>query len=119
MDTPQYIFVAVTGSLTILSSVYLLSRGYVMPIAAVVAVGFIVWMTWRRAKPSVVSQPPQPDESPSQFTVFRDMESADQTRVNPWIGFLQEDVYAHRTGPIGTFVGNNDYVKNAPLYPFT
>jgi hypothetical protein len=119
MDTPQYIFVAVTGSLTILSSVYLLSRGYVMPIAAVAAVGFIVWMTWRRAKPSVVSQPPQPDESPSQFTVFRDMESADQTRVNPWVGFLQEDVYAHRTGPIGTFVGNNDYVKNAPLYPFT
>ena len=87
-----------------------------MPIAAVVAVGFIVWMTWRRVKPSVVSQP---DESPSQFTVFRDMESADQTRVNPWVGFLQEDVYANRTGPIGTFVGNNDYVKNAPLYPFT
>lgn len=90
-----------------------------MPIAAVVAIGFIVWLSWQRVKPSVVSQPPPPDESPSQFTVFRDMEPADQTRVNPWVGFLQEDVYAYRTGPIGTFVGNNDYVKNAPLYPFT
>ena len=119
LPTPQYIFVVATGSLTILSSVYLLSRGYVMPIAAVVAIGFIVWLSWRRVQPSLVSQPPPLDESPSQFEVFRQMEPADQTRVNPWVGFLQEDVYAHRTGPIGTFVGNNDYVKNAPLYPFT
>ena len=118
LPTPQYIFVAVTGSLTILSSVYLLSRGYIMPIAAVVAVGLIVWFSWRRVQPSLVSQPPPSDESPSQFEVFRQMEPADQTRVNPWVGFLQEDVYANRTGPIGTFVGKNDYVKNAPLYPF-
>jgi hypothetical protein len=47
------------------------------------------------------------------------MEPADQTRVNPWVGILQEDVYVNRTGPIGTFTGNDDYVKNAPLYPIS
>lgn len=90
-----------------------------MPIAAVLAIGLLLWLAWLRIKPGVVSQPPPPEESPSQFDVFREMESADQTRVNPWTGFLQEDVYANRTGPIGDFVGNDDYVKNAPLYPFT
>lgn len=89
-----------------------------MPIAAVVVIGLIIWFSWQRVNPSVVSQPPPPDDSPSQFDVFREMEPADQTRVNPWVGFLQEDVYANRAGPIGTFVGNDDYIKNAPLYPF-
>ena len=89
-----------------------------MPIAMVMAIGLIIWLSWRRVKVAVVSQPPVSDESPSQFDVFRQMEPADQTRVNPWVGFLQEDVYANRAGPIGTFIGNNDYVKNAPLYPF-
>ena len=45
------------------------------------------------------------------------MEPATQTRVNQWTGFLQEDVYINRTGPIGDFVGNEDVTPNAPLYP--
>lgn len=119
LPLPQFLFIAATGSILILSSVYLLSRGYFMPIAAVLVVAFFIWLSWVRIQASLVSQPPPPEESPSQFDVFRQMESADQTRVNPWVGFLQEDVYANRTGPIGNFVGNDDYVRNAPLYPFT
>jgi hypothetical protein len=119
LPTPQYTFVVLTGALTVLSGVFLMTRGYFMPIATAVAVGLILWFSWKRVKEPILSRPPPPDESPSQFTVFRDMESADQTRVNPWVGFLQEDVYAHRTGPIGNFVGNVDYTKKAPLYRIT
>jgi hypothetical protein len=66
------------------------------------------------------SAPPPTDDGTggTQFDVFRQMEPADQTRVNPWMGILQEDVYENRAGPVGDFVGNDDYAKNAPLYPF-
>lgn len=116
LPTGQYIFVGIAGSLMIMSSLYLVTQGYIMPFASVVVIGFIMWMTWTRMN---VSKPPPPEESPSQFDVFRQMESADQTRENPWVGFLQEDVYANRTGPIGTFVGNDDNAARAPLYAFT
>ena len=119
LPTWQYVFVVAAGSLTVITSLVLATHGYFVPLIAVVVIAFIITMTWIRMSPSIVSQPPPPEESPSQFDVFRQMEPADQTRVNPWVGFLQEDVYANRTGPIGNFVGNNDYVKNAPLYPFT
>jgi hypothetical protein len=118
LPTWQIVLVATAGAMTIFSSLYLLRRGYVAPIASVLAVGFVLYITISRVGASVVSQPPPSGESPSQFDVFRQMEPADQTRVNPWTGILQEDVYANRTGPIGDFVGNDDYVKNAPLYPF-
>jgi hypothetical protein len=101
----------------ILSSFYLMQQGQVMPLAAVVVIAFLGWLMFKRVAPSVVSQPPADPNAPA-FTVFRDMEPADQTRVNVWTGFLQEDVYKNRTGPIGNFVGNIDISKNAPLYPF-
>lgn len=44
------------------------------------------------------------------------MEPADQTRENPWLGFLQEDVRKNRTGPIGNFIGYDDPSPKAPLY---
>ena len=113
LPTWQLVLVAIAGSMTIFTSLYLLRRGYVAPIAAVLAVAFALYITISRI---VVSRPPPPDESPSQIDVFRQMEPADQTRVNPWMGILQEDVYVNRTGPIGDFVGKDDYVKNAPLY---
>jgi hypothetical protein len=69
-----------------------------------------------RILPNVISRPP-PDPNARAFTVFRDMEPEDQTRVNVWTGFLQEDVYKNRTGPIGNFVGNDDFAPRAPLYP--
>jgi len=86
-----------------------------MPLASVVLMMFLGWLMFKRIAPSVLSQPP-PDPTAPAFTVFRDMEPADQTRVNVWTGFLQEDVYQNRTGPIGDFVGNDDVSKNAPLY---
>lgn len=114
LPTGQFVFVAIAGSCTLLTALYLLSRGYVAPLASVAIVAFVLYITALRVR---TTQPSSDDAT--QFTVFRDMEPEDQTRVNPWVGFLQEDVYANRTGPIGTFVGNDDYVKNAPLYPFT
>ena len=117
LPTWQFVLVAITGAMTLFTSLYLLRRGYVAPIASVLAVAFVLYLTIMRMKPSIVSKPPVIDDG-SQFDVFRQMEPADQTRVNPWVGILQEDVYVNRTGPIGTFVGNDDYTKNAPLYPF-
>jgi hypothetical protein len=116
LPTWQLALVATAGAMTIFSSLYLLRRGYVSPIAAVIALAFVLYITITR---TLTSRPPVPEESPSQFDVFRQMEPADQTRVNPWVGILQEDVYVNRTGPIGTFTGNDDYVKNAPLYPIS
>lgn len=115
LSTGQIVFVAIAGSLTILSALYLLRRGYVMPIASVGVIAFLLFLSILRMKPAIESRPPLDTETA--YTVFRSMEPADQTRVNAWTGILQEDVYANRTGPIGTFMGNDDYAKNAPLYP--
>ena len=119
LPTWQFVLVAIAGAMTIFTSLYLLRRGYVAPIASVLAVAFVLYLLVSRVGASVTSRPPPSEESPSQFDVFRQMEPADQTRVNPWTGILQEDVYVNRTGPIGAFVGNDDYAKNAPLYDFT
>jgi len=54
----------------------------------------------------------------NQFEVFRDMEPADQTRENSWVGFLQENVRAGRTGPIGDFIGEDSSSGSAPLFYF-
>ena len=120
LPTWQAVLVATTGSFMIFTSLYLLRRGYVVPIASVLVVAFLLFLAFIRIQKSVDSQPPPVDDGTggSQFDVFRQMEPADQTRVNPWTGILQEDVYVNRTGPIGSFVGNDDYAKNAPLYPF-
>jgi hypothetical protein len=55
----------------------------------------------------------------NQFDVFRDMEPSSQVRENPWVGFLQEDLTRNRTGPIGTFVGNDSSSGNAVAYMIT
>ena len=112
----QLVLLAIAGSFMILSSFYLLQQGQVMPLAAVVVIAFLGWMLYKGMLPNVMSRPP-PDPNAPAFTVFRDMEPADQTRVNVWTGFLQEDVYKNRAGPIGNFVGNDDFVPKAPLYP--
>ena len=113
MDNKLLVF---AGGLVILSGTFLALHGKFFPLIAFGIIVALVYMTWSRLpEPEVFKKQ---ETNGTQFTVFRDMESADQTRVNPWTGFLQEDVYANRTGPIGDFDGNNDYVKNAPLYDF-
>jgi hypothetical protein len=119
LPTRQFVLVAIAGAMTIFTSLYLLRRGYVVPIASVLAVAFVLYLVISRIAPSVTSRPPPPTDDSSQYDVFRQMEPADQTRVNPWTGILQEDVYVNRTGPIGNFVGNDDASPRAPLYPFT
>jgi len=114
----QLVLLAIAGSFMILSSFYLVQQGQVMPLAAVVVIAFLGWMLYKGMLPNVMSRPP-PDPNAPAFTVFRDMEPADQTRVNVWTGFLQEDVYKNRTGPIGNFVGNDDFAPRAPLYPLS
>jgi hypothetical protein len=114
----QLATVGIAGSLLIFTSIYLVTRGYFTPIAIVAVLAFLISLTVARASST---RPPisESQEMPyTQYSIFRDMEPADQTLVNPWVGFLQEDVYANRTGPIGDFVGNNDASPKAPLYPF-
>lgn len=114
----QLAIVGIAGSLVIFTSLYLLSRGYVVPIATVAALAFLITLTVLRATSTAPPIAGSVEAPYTQYQVFRDIESADQTRVNPWMGFLQEDVYANRTGPIGDFEGNDDPSPNAPLYPF-
>jgi hypothetical protein len=85
-------------------------------VLALVIVGFLLYMAYLRfpQAPARISQPVAAYDN--QFEVFRDMEPADQTRENPWLGFLQEDVRKNRTGPIGSFTGYEDPSPSAPLY---
>jgi hypothetical protein len=88
-------------------------------VLALAIIGFLLYIAYKRfpAAPARISQPvPAYD---AQFEVFRDMEPAEQTRENPWLGFLQEDVRVQRTGPIGDFIGYEDPSKKAPLYATT
>lgn len=118
LPTWQFALVVITGAMTLFTSLYLLGKGYVAPLAAVAAVSLVLYATIMRMK---TSKPPPFDDGTggTQFDVFRQMEPADQTRVNPWTGILQEDVYANRTGPVGDFIGNDDASPRAPLYPIS
>ena len=84
-----------------------------------VAIGvFLAWFAYTHvpAAPAQISEPvPAYDQ---QFQVFRDMEPADQTRENSWVGFLQENVREGRTGPIGDFIGNDSRSGSESLYYF-
>jgi hypothetical protein len=46
-------------------------------------------------------------------------ETDSQRREGAWVGFLQEDVYAKKTGPLGDFVGNDSRGGTAILYAIT
>ena len=85
-------------------------------VLALTLIAFLMYMAYVRFPPAParISQPVAAYDN--QFEVFRDMEPADQTRENPWLGFLQEDVRKNRTGPIGDFTGYDDPSPNAPLY---
>ena len=85
-------------------------------VLALVIIAVLMYLAYTRFPPAParISQPVAAYDN--QFEVFRDMESADQTRENPWLGFLQEDVRKNRTGPIGDFTGYDDPSPNAPLY---
>ncbi len=85
-------------------------------VLALVIIVVLMYMAYVRFPPAParISQPVAAYDN--QFEVFRDMEPADQTRENPWLGFLQEDVRKNRTGPIGDFVGYDDSSPKVPLY---
>ncbi|BAT22651.1 hypothetical protein [Yellowstone lake phycodnavirus 3] len=86
---------------------------------AILIVMFLLFMAYMRFPPAParISQPVAAYDN--QYDVFRNMESKSQTRENPWIGFLQEDVQKNRTGPIGNFVGADSSSGRAPLYMVT
>jgi hypothetical protein len=79
-----------------------------------IVIGLIYW-GYKRSKPITKISQPAPAYD-SQYEIFRDMEPADHTLENPWVGFLQEDVRVQRTGPIGDFKGNDSKSGKAPLY---
>lgn len=86
---------------------------------AILIVTFFLFMAYMRfpQAPARISQPVAAYDN--QYDVFRDMEPKTQTRENPWLGFLQEDVQKNRTGPIGNFVGADSSAGRAPLYMVT
>ena len=81
----------------------------------------LLWYAYKRVDtlcpPARISQPVQAFDN--QFEVFRDMEPQTQVRESPWMGFLQEDLTKGRTGPIGTFTGNNSKSGNVTAYMIT
>ena len=85
-------------------------------VLALVIIAFLMYTAYLRFPPAPARISQTVAAYDNQFEVFNDMQPNDQTQVNPWVGFLQEDVYKNRTGPIGSFVGYNDPSPNAPLY---
>jgi len=87
---------------------------------AVLAVMFLLYLAYVRfpPPPARITQPVMKPYD-NQYEVFREMEPAVQTRENPWMGFLQEDINKNRTGPIGDFTGNDSKSGRAPLYMMT
>jgi hypothetical protein len=88
-------------------------------IFTILGLALVVWLAWfayetMTPAPARISQPVAAYDT--QYDVFRDMEPNSQTRENPWVGFLQEDVSAGRTGPIGDFVGAESKSGSATLY---
>jgi hypothetical protein len=77
---------------------------------------WLVWLAYETLQkdPAKISKPVAAYDN--QYEVMRDMEPNSQIRENPWVGFLQEDVHAGRTGPIGEFVGIESRSGNAVLY---
>jgi hypothetical protein len=83
---------------------------------AVVFVLYLMYLAYTRFPPAPARISQTVAAHDNQFDVFRDMEPADQTRENPWLGFLQEDVRVKRTGPIGDFIGDDSKSGSAVLY---
>ena len=79
----------------------------------------LLWMAYTRFPPAPARISRTVPAYDNQFEVFRDMEPADQTRENPWLGFIQEDVRKNRTGPIGEFTGADSPSGSAILYAVT
>lgn len=86
---------------------------------AVAVVLVLLYMAYKRFPPAPARISQTVAANDNQFDVFRDMEPADQTRENPWLGFLQEDVRVKRMGPIGDFIGADSNSGSAVLYTVT
>jgi hypothetical protein len=93
---------------------------FIITLFACALVMYLVWLSISSIKTSCPPRPsPAVNAFDNQYDVFRDMEPKSQTRENPWVGFLQEDLTKNRVGPIGNFVGNNSSSGKAVLYNFT
>ena len=91
----------------------------IFKIIGIIIILGLLWLAYTRFPPAPARISQTVPAYDNQFEVFRDMESADQTRENPWLGFLQEDVRRNRTGPIGDFIGADSPSGSAILYAVT
>ena len=70
----------------------------------------ILWAFWPKKQTFMKN----PEKKQTEIDFFPEI----RIRANPWIGFLQEDVYKDPSGPIGNFVGKEDS-SPVPMYSFT
>lgn len=88
----------------------------VYTLLSVAIIAILVWLVYVHLPPAPARISQTVAAYDNQYELFRDMEPNDQTRENSWVGFLQENVRAGRTGPIGDFIGNDSDAGNARLY---
>lgn len=93
-----------------------------MVLGTIIALLIVLWLLAKAYQVLPKLKPPswetnatRPPYYDSEF--LKEMDS--QRRENAWVGFLQEDVFRKKTGPIGDFVGNDSPSGNAPLYFIT
>lgn len=88
----------------------------VYTLLSVAIIAILLWLVYLHLPPAPARISQTVAAYDNQYELFRDMEPNDQTRENSWVGFLQENVRAGRTGPIGDFIGNDSDAGIARLY---
>ena len=93
-----------------------------MVLGTIIALLIVLWLLSKAYQvlprlqvPTWETPIPRPPYYDSEF--LKEMDS--QRREGAWVGFLQEDVFRQKVGPVGDFVGNDSSSGNAPLYFIT
>lgn len=93
-----------------------------MVLLTVVALLIVLWLLAKAYEVLPKLKPPswetneaRPPYYDSEFL----KETDSQRREGAWVGFLQEDVFAKKTGPLGDFTGNDSPSGHAILYAIT
>jgi len=94
----------ISGIIMLASSLVLLSKGQILPLVISIALVY-----------SVINAPPIKQFIPEYNDRYDGIEEKSEILVNPWVGFLQEDVYKNPQGSIGNFTGNEEKLQGNPI----